>query len=426
MYLADWNFAGSARAESSRPAVSGAYVGDDVPPEPARLDESAPLEEQLKALSHPAYTERMRAQQWLSRAGRPAGKPLFALVRSPETPKLAKVHAIWAEAGMMDYVPGYDASGAWIAALDDPDADVRSQAARLGEVRVAGADAACSAHSTIPTPRYGCGRQSRLGRIGDPDTVPRLSAALKDNDQSVRFALVQALRTINRWDMADIYLAADNENIRRGMLLALTGVYDEQAAAALFGRRPKAPIRPRGSWRSALADVHRRADPYTGGWWGIQPVLGKPAAAQEARLVGHTPNYVDVVGRTGRQGQYRPSRGHRGPGRDARRCLRAKLAQVAADPATPLALRLAAVRGLAKLGGEGIAEPLARILADDSADSDLVLAALECVAAQRLEAALPAVDTLLASGEPEIRGQALRTIGQLRGTAAADQITRAR
>ncbi|MBX7167176.1 MAG: hypothetical protein K1X74_12680, partial [Pirellulales bacterium] len=107
MYVADWNYGGWLN-----PAVKGriyrvTYERGDVPAEPPRKTDAAPLAEQLAALAHPAHSERVRAQQRLVGLGRPAVAPLERLLAgSAEAP--AKIHAIWALNGLADALGDYD------------------------------------------------------------------------------------------------------------------------------------------------------------------------------------------------------------------------------------------------------------------------------------------------------------------------------
>ncbi len=164
MYVADWNV-----EVWTNPRICGRlfrvrYVGTDVPAEPARVSDDAPLAAQLKALGHPADSERARAQSCLTRLGQPAIAPVAALLASADASKLAKVHALWTLSGIANRAATYDPAPAWIAALDDPDADVRSQAARRwasGDARRP--PAGCWRPWPIRRHKCECGRSSRWG-----------------------------------------------------------------------------------------------------------------------------------------------------------------------------------------------------------------------------------------------------------------------
>ena len=57
-------------------------------------------------------------------------------------------------------------------------------------------------------------------------------------------------------------------------------VYDVQAASALatFAASSKRPIEERTKAIEYLAEIHRKASPWDGHWWGTQPANGKPPA----------------------------------------------------------------------------------------------------------------------------------------------------
>ena len=55
MYVADWNQAGGGTPDKVGRLFRVTYVGDEVPPEPARATDADPLEDQLRALAHPAH-----------------------------------------------------------------------------------------------------------------------------------------------------------------------------------------------------------------------------------------------------------------------------------------------------------------------------------------------------------------------------------
>ena len=121
-----------------------------------------------------------------------------------------------------------------------------------------------------------------LGRIGDPRAVQPLFEALTESDVYARFTMIQALRRLNHWELAADYLKSTYKPIREATVLALTGVYDDGAVKALAnaiaaGGDPEMQTRA----IEALVVVHRKADPYTGGWWGTQPAAGKPARAKK-------------------------------------------------------------------------------------------------------------------------------------------------
>ncbi len=326
MYLADWNFGGWVN-----PAVKGrlyriTYTGSEpaVKEEPPRMKHDSSVEDIVKSLGHPSHAERLRAQLAIAANGGGAVATASNLITQPETSSLTKIHAIWAgHVYFNTVIPGtakraaatYDPRGQWLAALQDPDGAVRSQAARA--LGMSGVKSAAESLGKLlisdPEPTVRLQTAIALGRIGDPQPdakwksedagqagviLPRtddktmaplktgeaeiaaaLYPALADEDQYVRHTAMQALRVINQWQDAPKYLV--DSKTQAGTLLALTGVYDEAAIqvlqeVAFSNKSPEA----QATAVAALAEVTFRAAPYEKGWWGTQPARGKPARAK--------------------------------------------------------------------------------------------------------------------------------------------------
>ena len=204
-----------------------------------------------------------------------------ALSQAESSPR-TKVHAIWIENQWIDRLDGYDPLVDWLKALEDRDADVRGQAARaLGLRRMTGGAPALIAALRDHDAGVRMRAATALGRIGDSRAVAALCEVLDESDVYARFAIVQALRRMNQWTGALACLKSAKQSVRDTMLLALTGVYDQAAIEALSA----AVVDVRDSEFQvkaieALAEVCRKADPYTGGWWGTQPAAGKPARSK--------------------------------------------------------------------------------------------------------------------------------------------------
>lgn len=277
LYVADWNVAGGGTAAKVGRLFRVTYVGRDVPPEPPRARDTDSLDAQLRALAHPARHERLRAQQRLAALGETASAAVEHLLAS-DGPTLARSHALWTLAALAQRVPRYDPAPPWLAALRDPDAEVRAQAARaLGDRRVRAAagplaralkdrDAAVRLQAAIA-----------LGRLGRCDSAAALLHRLDEPDRVVRFAIIQALRALNHWEAALPQLRTGNRQVRDALVETLAGVYDPAAVETLAQWTQLAPTpAERALALEALALVHRRAEPYTGGWWGPRPAAGKP------------------------------------------------------------------------------------------------------------------------------------------------------
>jgi putative heme-binding domain-containing protein len=119
-----------------------------------------------------------------------------------------------------------------------------------------------------------------LGRIGDAKAVPALLPALADPDVTLAFSARQALRRIDDWKQAAAGLASGDAKVRAGLLAAMELVYEPEAAGEL-AKVAGDEARPEGERARALeylAQVHRKAAPWDGKWWGTRPTRGQPPA----------------------------------------------------------------------------------------------------------------------------------------------------
>ncbi len=112
--------------------------------------------------------------------------------------------------------------------------------------------------------------------------APALVPLLADSDVYIAFSARQALRRLHDWKAVAEGLKSKEERVRAGALLTLEGVYEGPAAEALADyARSEAPVAERARALSYLAEVHRRALPWDGRWWGTRPTQGKPPAKVE-------------------------------------------------------------------------------------------------------------------------------------------------
>ena len=172
-YVTDWALSGWMQKVQRGRLFNVTYVKDDVKPQPrgtAKRAES--IEELIKALDHPARSERLRAQRELIVKGEKAFDAV--LDAYPKLSDQGKGSALWV---LRENAAARKATFAesWLTivykAIDDPSADVRIEAARvLGSYR----------------------RADGLGKI--PYSADILEAALKgENNPAVRLQIVNAL-----------------------------------------------------------------------------------------------------------------------------------------------------------------------------------------------------------------------------------------
>ncbi|MEO2045973.1 MAG: PVC-type heme-binding CxxCH protein, partial [Pirellulales bacterium] len=186
MYVADWNIAGGRKPDNVGRLFRVSYVGDEVSPKPNPAQNTDPIEAQIRALGHPSHHQRMRVQQRLAAFGMAAVGPVSELLDSKAS-VLMKVHAIWTQNALIDELEDYDPTPDWIAALQNPDADIRGQAARaLGNRRFKAASTKLATALKDPDAAVRMQAAIALGRIGDADSASPLYKALGEQDLVAR------------------------------------------------------------------------------------------------------------------------------------------------------------------------------------------------------------------------------------------------
>ncbi|HZW32602.1 MAG TPA: PVC-type heme-binding CxxCH protein, partial [Isosphaeraceae bacterium] len=280
LYIADWSFGSwNNTTEKLGRIYAVTHSGADAVKAGPRGQDSDPIEAQIRQLGHPSYHERTRAQAALVRRGKAALGAATAALASPGTDPVAKRHLVWVLDALAGGAP--EASVPLIQALKSPVADVRAQAARaLGERTVPMAREPLLTLLKDREPSVRLQAVIALGRIGLSASIPALLPVLADDDAFIAYSAREALRRIHDWPRAVQGLNSPNPKIRAGVLLALERVYDDAAVLALVrcvlgGLRA---LDERIRALQFLAEVHRKAPPWDGKWWGTQPAQGKPPA----------------------------------------------------------------------------------------------------------------------------------------------------
>jgi len=431
MYVADWNFGGWVNPKVCGRLFKVTYEGKDVPAEPPRAKNSDPIEAQLSSLSHPSHAERMRAQWALASLGtKVAFDPVAKLLANPATPKFGKIHAIWTLsamtlAGDKRPNPAGEPAALWIAALEDKDEDVRGQAARALGLRRSDAGVV-GLVKALKDPDAGVRLRAAvaLGRIKQPIAAAPLFGALSESDPYARFAMIQAIRQVNDWRLASENLKSDNKDVRMATLVALTGVYDDAAVAALIGHLQTA-VDPaeRAMALESLAYVNRKADPYTTGWWGTQPAKGKPARAQKH----------DWSGTSTVMAALRDSMGEKTPEAIRLAAIRAyrdipdpevvpALAKLAGDAKAGDALRQEVVQTIATIGSPAAVEQLTSIASADATSPELAVLVLGALGKLKAQPALSAVEKRLADPQAKVRAAAIGSFALIQGPKGAARV----
>lgn len=280
LYVADWGMGGWGSKTEKVGRVYAITWKNPQETRPRGLD-SDPLDAQIKQLDHPSFNERMRAQAAIIKAGRDALGPVVSALSDVKTDPVARRHLLWALDGIAGASP--EATTPLIALLRDDVPDLRAQAARaLGERRVPIALEPLISLLNDPEPTVRLQGVIALGRIGDPKAVADLVPVLTDADAFTAFSARQALRRINDWSAASVGLDSPDPKGRLALLAAMEQQYEPEAVAALasFASDPDRPAAERARALTYLAQVHRKAKPWDGKWWGTRPTHGKPPAKE--------------------------------------------------------------------------------------------------------------------------------------------------
>jgi putative membrane-bound dehydrogenase-like protein len=280
LFIADWSLGSwGNKTEKLGRVYAVTFTGADSVTTRPRGNDGDPVEAQIRQLDHPAYQERIRAQAALIRLGKKALAPVTAALESPKTDPLAKRHLVWVVDALAGGTP--EATYPQIELLESKVADLRAQAARaLGEQKVPIAREPLEALLRDPEPSVKLQATIALGRIGHAQAIPALLPVLADRDVYLAYSARQALKRIDDWRTAAKGLDSPDPKVRSGVLLAMDEVYDVQAssALALFASSSKRPVEERARALAYLAEVHRKAPPWDGRWWGTQPANRKPPA----------------------------------------------------------------------------------------------------------------------------------------------------
>ena len=280
LYIADWSMGGwGAKSEKLGRVYALTYEGSSKSKIRPRGKDSDPIDAQVRELDHPSYHERCRAQAALITKGEPALVAATAALANPNIPALAKRHLVW----VIDALAGATPKGSFplIEALGSPVADVRAQAARaLGERAVPIALEPLTALLKDQDPSVRLQAVIALGRLANPAAITELLPVLADKDTFLAYSARAALKRIDDWPAAARGLDSADPSVRLGVLRAMDLVYDVSAVDVL-AKFVKSPSRD-GSERikaiQFLAEVHRKAAPWDGNWWGTQPAKQKPPA----------------------------------------------------------------------------------------------------------------------------------------------------
>ncbi len=452
MYVADWQYGGWTNPKVTGRVFRVSYTGDHLP-EPPRVSNDAPMEIQIESLGHPAHHERMRAQWELARRGPEVGPLIQVALHDDSSSPAKKIHALWALAERFRRGDTHhDPTGDFIAALGDSNPDVRAQSARaLGTLRIKEGTQILIRRLKDPDPTVRLHAAVALGRIGDNAAAEPLFEALDEEDDFARFAMIQALRAIDYWEPAVDLIHGSVSSPTHAALVALVGEYHIGAVESLstIARQHPNPM-VRAESVSIISEVHRKADPYSGGWWGTRPAGGKPSRAKKHDWEGtekvletihlainDASANVRIASLAGQEevgesidAEFLHNLLVEDPAEEVRievlrRLVDMKdseaidlIAGIATSVTEGVPLRSAAVRSLAAIDPKGSVESLQNLVAVTNTPVEVMVAAIEGLSLATDPEVSSLVKERLHHSSPFVRAAAVNTLGDIAGRGA--------
>ena len=247
-----------------------------------------------------------------------------------------------------------------------------------------------------------------LGLIGDASAAPALTLALADASPLVRGRAAEALGTIGSREGAETVGRAAADPIGR-----MTAVYARSAAVRGLAPDDESwPAAPEAdAFRlGAYALVRLRAyEPLAAAVLdGGQPVSRWWPVAYALSRIGDPRAQPALVQLLDTPGKYTSAFAARGLGVIKAAPAAPALMAVALRAQAPLEVRVSAVRALAAIGEAGAGAPLATLLADASADPNLRLELVTAIGTLKAAEGLGSVQDLLSDPWPAMRAAALR------------------
>lgn len=240
-----------------------------------RVASQAPRpEDDLAALGHPARSVRLSAQRALTRRGQEAEAGLIdALKATNAQALLGRIHALWA----LDGLGTPTARRAIREALDDPSPELRAQAARSIGIR---RDGAGLEKPRIllrdPDPLVRREVAIAMGRIGQSAATPALLSALEEQDEVAAWAIRGAIRGIGAWDVKALVEVLTDPKRQEQALRLTDEVWAAPVVDALVESLSKvnSPM-ARAGIVANLAGLYRGYPPWSGSWFGTNPLAGE-------------------------------------------------------------------------------------------------------------------------------------------------------
>jgi putative heme-binding domain-containing protein len=296
-YVTDWGFSGWLSKVKAGRLWKVTYTGDDVKPAPRGKDTDS-IEQLIKALDHPAHSERLRAQRALETNLADASTTLENVVRLGKLSPKATGHALWvlSRAARKSTIPLV------LTHLQHADSSVRLEAARALPFTIIQANigtdirtlekAIVALHKAVAEDSDAQVRMHAavaLQWIGSADT-DLLGSLVKEQDRYVRQAVVRLLPTkllspLNDPKYLQRFLALLDERSAAqmdGVFLALNEEFDMNVIRVLEKLAQSKEATVRKAAVETLSRNYKDRKPYAGGWWGTQPAGQKPPAREVA------------------------------------------------------------------------------------------------------------------------------------------------
>jgi putative heme-binding domain-containing protein len=271
VYLVDWGFDGwLTDGPKTGRLFRLSYNGPDRPvPTPRPSGNS--IAARIKALDHPTHAVRLESQRTLARLGRAVEGALVVRLRVAQ-PTTGRLHALWA----LDAMNTPSARVAVRAALNDPDPELRLQAARSAGIR-RDREAARALQFLLRDREAPVRREAAiaLGKLGDPSAGPSLMAALADPDIFTAWSIRRAIRALAAWDETELVKALLDPERRDAAILLTDEAWAVPVVNALrTALEQTRESELRGRIVANLAGLYRQYPAWTGQWFGTNPLAG--------------------------------------------------------------------------------------------------------------------------------------------------------
>jgi len=235
LYLSDWV---EGWPKSRRGRIYGITPINPDPAQKALSEELATLlaagfdkldsQTLRRLLAHPDRRARLEAQFALVARGRGSIAIFRDVATNSVAAQLARLHAVW---GLTQLGQAHKEPATILARLlDDPDAEVRAQAAKgLGDLHHVAAFDALVRKLEDSAPRVQFFAAQSLGKLGKPEASTPLIELLRrnaDRDAYLRHAAVYALTRIGKTPALERAAKDSSASVRLGVVLAYRGLQD--------------------------------------------------------------------------------------------------------------------------------------------------------------------------------------------------------